>query len=85
MEVNLEIQPYSREHGIRLTWYPDFEITCKEDHGAILIQANADGLKSLANLCLTLAQDTAPIHSHVHLDEYNSLEDGSMELIISKV
>lgn len=84
MKVSVEIEPYSRETGIRLTWTPGFEISCIEDHGAILIKANAEGLKSLASLCMTLAQDAVPTHSHVHLDEYNSLEDGSIELIIVK-
>ena len=83
MKVSVEIAPY--ENGISLTWVDGFEITCKENYGAIHIQANAEGLKSLASLCMTLAQDEVPPHSHIHLDEHNSLEDGSVELIIERV
>lgn len=82
MKVSVEIQPY--DNCLRLTWVDGFEITCSKDHDAVLIKANAEGLRSLASICLTLAQDEAPQGSHVHLDEYNALEDGSIELIIAK-
>lgn len=82
IKVDIEIQPY--DNGIRLTWVDGFEITCAKDHDAFLIKANAEGLKSLASICLTLAQDEVPQNAHVHLDEYNSLEEGSVELIIAK-
>ncbi|MBQ8833493.1 MAG: hypothetical protein IJ001_12630 [Oscillospiraceae bacterium] len=82
MKAEVEIQPY--DGSIHLTWTEGFEIICREDHGAVHIRANAEGLKSLASLCLTLAQETVPEYSHVHLDEFNSLEDGSVELIIEK-
>lgn len=85
MNVTVKIEPYSRENGIRLTCEPGYEITCSKDHDSFLIKANAAGLRSLANLCLTLAQDAAPQYSHVHLDEYSALESGSVELVIVKV
>ncbi len=85
MRYIIDVYDYSRENGIHLRWEPAFEIECKECSGAVLIRANADGLKSLANHCLTLAQDAAPEHVHIHLDEYNALEEGSIELIIEKV
>lgn len=50
----------------------------------VLISANNEGLLSLANHLLTLAQKEVPIGSHIHLDEYNSLEEGSIDLIIEK-
>jgi hypothetical protein len=82
VKVYVDIQPYDR--CLRLTWVDGFEITCSKDHEAFLIKANAEGLKSLASICLTLAQEDVPEGSHVYLDEYNSLEDGSAELIIAK-
>lgn len=82
MKVSVEIEPY--DQCLRLTWVDGFEITCSEDHDAFLIKANAEGLKSLASICLTLAQEEVPKNAHVHLDAYNSLEDGSVELIIAK-
>lgn len=82
MKVSVEIEPY--DDGIGIKWVDGSEITCAEDHGAFLIKANSEGLQLLASICLTLAQDEAPKHTHVHLDEYNFLEDGSVELIIAK-
>ena len=39
---------------------------------------------SLARHLLVLAQEEAPSGSHIHLDSFNSLEDGSVELILDK-
>ncbi|MGX8704644.1 MAG: Imm32 family immunity protein [bacterium] len=46
------------------------------------MSANREGLLSLANQLSALAEE-AP-GSHIHFDQYNSLEDGSVELIIEK-
>ena len=48
------------------------------------IIANKEGLTSLANHLLNLAQDNVPRGYHLHFDESNSLKDGSSELIIEK-
>ena len=48
-------------------------------------QCHASGLRSLARLLLTLAQDGVPQHHHIHLDESNALEDGSATLIIERM
>lgn len=66
-------------------WEQNFTIKCyNEDHSTICIQANKEGLISLANILLKLSQDDVPEFSHVHLDENNCLENGSNELIIVK-
>lgn len=44
--------------------------------------ANKSGLISLANHLLNLGQDDISFGHHLHFDEYNSLEEGSSELII---
>lgn len=85
MKVIVEINDYSKENGICLRWEPGFKIECTESSDTVLIKANSEGLKSIANHCLTLAQEAAPKHRHIHLDSSNSLEDGSIELIIEKV
>lgn len=53
--------------------------------GTILVLANKSGLISLANHLLNLAQDKIENGVHIHLDEYNSLEDDSVDLIIEKM
>ena len=82
MKVEVEIEPY--DDDISINYVDGFKITCQKDCDAILIKANAEGLNQLANICLTLAQNDAPNGSHLHLDEFNFLEEGSLELIISK-
>ena len=63
-------------------WIDGFEISVTIKDGAVLVSANKEGLLSLANHLMTLAE--APSRDHFHLDADNSLEDGSVELIIEK-
>ncbi len=63
-------------------WMDGFEISVKEDRREVVISANREGLLSLANNLITLAQKEGC--DHFHLDEHNSLEEGSVELIIEK-
>ena len=67
---------------MRIRWEDGFEISASVREGEVTISANRDGLVSLANILLDLA-DEAP-GSHVHLDEHNSLEAGSAALVIEK-
>lgn len=84
MEIKIQIPDYKPESGIIYNWEDDFEIETKVVNGEIIIYANKDGLRSLANHFLNLAQDEIPKGHHMHFDEYNSLEGGSNELIIVK-
>ena len=65
-----------------LRWEDAFKISVSINRDEVTVSANRDGLLSLANHLMALAEETAG--SHIHLDEYNSLEDGSAELIIEK-
>ena len=49
---------------------------------AVVISANRDGLLSLARQLTALADES--VGSHIHYDDYTSLEDGSIEMIIQK-
>ena len=64
-------------------WVDGFSISVKAEDSAVVISANREGLLSLANHLITLAETTDG--DHFHLDEHNSLEEGSAELIIEKV
>lgn len=66
-----------------IEWVDGFEIRVSVDEsGAAVIEANKEGLLSLAKQ-LTAMAETAP-GTHIHYDDSNSLEEGSTELIIAK-
>jgi hypothetical protein len=84
MEVKLNIPKYSQKNGMKYNWEPGFCIDVHYDDGVIVINANKAGLLSLANHLINLSQDEIPLNHHIHLDEYNSLENGSKEVVIQK-
>lgn len=69
---------------MEMKWEDGFTIAVKIENNAVIITANKEGLLSLANHLTALAQDNAP-GAHFHLDEHNSLEENSTELIIEKI
>jgi hypothetical protein len=68
---------------MNVNWEDGFEIRVKVEAGCALVSANREGLRSLAGILLALAREPGP-GAHIHLDAYNSLEDGSDELILEK-
>ena len=66
-----------------LKWVDGFEINVRIENDAVVISANREGLLSLANHLKSLAKE--PPGNHIHLDAYNSLEDGSSKMILEKV
>lgn len=61
----------------------DFKIDVRLDSdNTVVISANRDGLLSLARQLTTLADSF--VGSHIHYDDYNSLEDGSIPMINQK-
>ena len=66
-----------------LHWEDGFTISIGMEGETIVIRANREGLLSLANNLISLAEETPG--SHIHFDEHNSLENGSAELIIERV
>jgi hypothetical protein len=84
MKIMLEIPDYNPNLGLEYRWEMGFEIEVKYENGIIILTANKAGLFSLANHFLNLAQDKISSGYHLHLDESNSLEEGSIDLIIQK-
>ena len=69
---------------MEIEWEDGFTIKVSADcKNTVLISANKEGLLSLAAQLKSLANEEPG--SHIHYDEYNSLEDGSSELIIEKI
>ena len=65
-----------------IRWEDGFEIRAAIRGDEVTISANREGMVSLANILLGLAGEEPG--AHVHLDECNSLEDGSSELVIER-
>lgn len=84
MEIKLEIPEYKTDSGLKIDWEDGFIIKTNIEQGEINLVANKAGLISLAKQLLYLAQDNVPLNHHIHLDEFNSLEEGSVELVIQK-
>lgn len=82
MEIN--VPKYDRNTGLRLCWSDGYSIKISMNDNEIIISANREGLLSLTNHLLNLAQTDVPCGTHIHLDEYNSLEEGSLDLIVEK-
>ena len=85
MQITIEIPEYDSSIGLKYSWINNFFIEIKKSDHELRIKANKEGLTSLAIQLLNLAQDAVPLNHHIHLDEYNSLEAGSDELIIEKI
>ena len=66
-----------------IDWLDGSEIRVRIDGGEALISANRQGLLSLAGQLTALAQ-AAP-GCHIHYDQWNSLEEGSAELILERL
>ena len=83
--MQLDIPKYNPNDGFRHHWESGFEIQVSGNETEVSISGNREGLISLAIQLLTLAQENVPSGTHFHLDQYNSLNDGSTELVISKI
>lgn len=71
--------------GLESEWEVGYQISSFIDHDALCIQANKSGLISLANQCLSLAQESVYDGHHIHLDEWNAFDDeNSPGIIIEK-
>ena len=64
-------------------WIDGFEIRVRIEDDAVVISGNEEGLRSLANHLNALADEKGC--SHFHLDEHNSLQEGSKQLIVEKI
>ncbi len=67
---------------MNIDWIDGSEIRVKYDNDEVVISANREGLLSLAGQLAALAEGVPG--DHIHYDEYNSLEEGSKELIIER-
>jgi hypothetical protein len=69
---------------MKFEWFDGFKIEVILSNNAVLIKANVEGIKPLVN-CLTALSESKAHGAHIHLDEFNSLEPGSIEVVFEKV
>lgn len=65
-----------------IPWNDGFKIEVKIINNEVVISANDEGLLSLSRQLAALADELPG--THIHYDEFNSLEDGSAQLVIVK-
>jgi hypothetical protein len=82
--IIVKIPKYQPENGLKLEWENNFFITLRQENDTVILQANENGLKSLAKHLIALSNPGVPNNIHIHFDDSNSLESGSPELIIEK-
>ena len=68
---------------MHIEWEQNFSVKVGVRDGEVTLSANREGLLSLARIFAALAEETPG--SHIHLDEYNSLEENSAELIVERM
>ncbi|WP_306327085.1 Imm32 family immunity protein [Streptomyces venezuelae] len=65
-------------------WDADARIKVRDLGGEVVIEANAAGLRTLAGHLLVLAGDGVFDGAHLHLEDNNGLEDGSVGLVLER-
>ena len=83
-EIKVLVPKYIPEDGFTINWADNAEVEVKVEGRDVLIFGNQAGLTSLAELLLNLSQVEVPKGHHIHLDSYNSLDEGSNSMIIGK-
>ncbi len=68
---------------MKISWVDGSWISVRTCDREVTISANREGLLSLALQLQTLAEGVPG--DHIHYYKYNSLEEGSSEMIIEKV
>ncbi|WP_242427003.1 MULTISPECIES: hypothetical protein [unclassified Streptomyces] len=70
--------------GLVFTWDADARIEVRNLGSEVVIEANAAGLRTLAGHLLVLAGDGVSDGAHLHLEDNNGLEDGSVGLVLER-
>ena len=82
-ELCIKIPEYSGE-AINYKWEDGYEIEVEIIGDEFAIIANREGLLSLANHCLNLAQEGMPPNSYMRFEVGNSLMEGSFPFILER-
>lgn len=81
--MDLDLGTYSAKDGLQLIWRPGYVLRVTSA-GEVCVSGNAEGLRSLAQHLLTLADEGVPPGVHAHMQPGLELEDDSVPLIVEK-
>ncbi len=70
--------------GLRFSWDADARIEVRNLGAEVVIEANAAGLRTLAGHLLVLAGEGVADGAHLHLEDGNGLEGGSVGLVLER-
>lgn len=84
--MHIEVPPYQPARGgFDILWEESFSIAVSsQSDGSVVIRGDAGGFVSLARMLPTLGEPEVPSGTHVRLDASNSLEEGSVALLIER-
>ncbi|MFD7292033.1 hypothetical protein ACFV9W_02005 [Streptomyces sp. NPDC059897] len=66
------------------TWEEGARIEVRNLGSTVVVEANAEGRRTLAGHLLALAKNGVPDGSHLHLEDGNGLAEGSVELVLER-
>ncbi len=67
--MEIDVPKYDRNIGLQLCWHPGYSIKVSSDNSEVTISANREGLLSMANHLLNLAQaDVPPAHIYIWMN-----------------
>ncbi|WKV74262.1 hypothetical protein AW27_023770 [Streptomyces sp. PCS3-D2] len=70
--------------GLRFSWDADARIEVRNLGSEVVIEADAAGLRTLAGHLLVLAGEGVPDGAHLHLEDGNGLDVGSVGLVLER-
>jgi hypothetical protein len=82
MKIEIEIPEYIPEKGLKIFWKDNFQIKATILGSDFVIEANKEGLISLATQLLSMAYNNIPSGFHIHYEDATCLEDGSASFVI---
>jgi hypothetical protein len=82
--TEVQVGEYTFARGVEVIWVDGFQIDAKIKGNEVYIRGNAAGLKSLAQQLLTLADESTPVGSHIHLYSGQELEDDALNLTMER-
>ncbi|WP_216626358.1 Imm32 family immunity protein [Paenibacillus plantarum] len=82
MKIEIEIPEYKPEKGLKIFWEDNFQIKATRLGSDFVIEANKEGLISLATQLLSMAYNNVPSGFHIHYEDVTCLEDGSASFVI---